>query len=264
MTDARQPSVHELMRLDGETALILGASGGLGAVIAARLAEAGARVAAHGFSNAAGAEAAARAAAERGVEAAPVIGNVADPDGAEAVFAACEDALGPASVLVNCAALQPVHPLTEMSFEDWTTVSRANLDGMFLATQTAARRAIDRGAACAIVNIASVEAFAPAVGHAHYCASKAAMVMFTKSAAVEFGAHGVRVNAVAPGLIARDGLEEAWPDGVARWRAAAPMGRMGQALEVADAVLFLCAPASRWVTGETLIVDGGVAASPTW
>ena len=153
---------------------------------------------------------------------------------------------------------------TETISREMARVTRVNLDAMFLTTQLAARRAVEAKAECAIVNVSSVEALAPARGHAHYCASKAAMTMFVKSAAVEFGPFGVRVNAVAPGLIAREGLEEAWPEGIGRWRAAAPLGREGDAREVADAILFLCSPAARWITGETLVVDGGVAASPTW
>jgi NAD(P)-dependent dehydrogenase (short-subunit alcohol dehydrogenase family) len=85
--------------------------------------------------------------------------------------------------------------------------------------------------------------------------------MFTRSAALELGACGIRVNCVSPGLIARPGIEEQWPDGVARWQERAPLTRLGQPEDVADACLFLASPAARWITGQNLVVDGGVTAS---
>src|SRR4029079_17894897 len=104
----------------------------------------------------------------------------------------------------------------------------------------------------AIVNITSIEAESPAAGHSHYNAAKAGVLMYTRAAALELAAHGIRVNAVAPGLIWREGIEEAWPDGVARWKRAAPLGRLGRAEDVADACLFLASPAARWITGASL------------
>ena len=96
----------------------------------------------------------------------------------------------------------------------------------------------------AIVNVASIEALQPAAGHSHYGAAKAAVVAHTRAAALELGPSGVRVNAVAPGLIDRPGLADAWPEGVARWEAACPLGRLGQPEDVADACLFLASPAA--------------------
>jgi NAD(P)-dependent dehydrogenase (short-subunit alcohol dehydrogenase family) len=116
----------------------------------------------------------------------------------------------------------------------------------------------------AIVNVTSIQAFAPAGGLAHYSAAKAGLEMLTRSAAFELGPSGIRVNAVAPGLIWREGLETAWPEGVARYLAAAPLRRLGQPEDVADACLFLASPASRFVTGATLVVDGGVLAGPVF
>jgi len=121
-----------------------------------------------------------------------------------------------------------------------------------------------RGSGGAIVNIASIEGHSPAAGHGHYATSKAGQLMFTKAAALEYGRQGIRVNSVSPGLIDTGGLAEAWPPGVARWTAAAPLERLGQPEDVADAVLFLASPASRWITGADLLVDGGVSTHPTW
>jgi 3-oxoacyl-[acyl-carrier protein] reductase len=115
-----------------------------------------------------------------------------------------------------------------------------------------------------VTHIASIEASAPAVLHAHYSASKAAVVMHARSAALEYGPYGIRVNTVSPGLIDREGLAEAWPDGVRRWRAAAPTGRLGRPEDVGDACVFLASSLASWVTGHDLVVDGGVSARPTW
>ena len=87
---------------------------------------------------------------------------------------------------------------------------------------------------------------------------------FDKKASLELGPTGIRVNAVAPGLIDRPGMAEAWPEGVARWEAAAPLQRLGTAADVADACLFLASPLARWITGAVLVVDGGVLSRPTW
>src|SRR5690606_36155091 len=116
----------------------------------------------------------------------------------------------------------------------------------------------------AVVNIASIEGRQPAPGHAHYAASKAALLMFTKAAALELGSLGIRVNAVSPGLVHREGIEEAWPEGVERWQSAAPLKRLGQPADIADAALFLASDAARWITGAELVVDGGVSTRPTW
>jgi NAD(P)-dependent dehydrogenase (short-subunit alcohol dehydrogenase family) len=110
----------------------------------------------------------------------------------------------------------------------------------------------------AIVNVASIEGTHVAPLHAHYNAAKAAVLMYTRAAAREFGQHNIRVNAVSPGLIWRHGLDLAWPDGVQRYTRAAPLGRLGTADDVADACLFLVSDGARWITGAELVVDGGV------
>jgi NAD(P)-dependent dehydrogenase (short-subunit alcohol dehydrogenase family) len=115
-----------------------------------------------------------------------------------------------------------------------------------------------------IIHIASIEGSQPAYGHAHYAASKAAIIMHARAAAIEYGPLGIRVNTVSPGLIARPGLEQDWPEGVGRWLAAAPLGRLGTGMDVANACLFLASPLASWITGHNLVVDGGMSAHPTW
>jgi NAD(P)-dependent dehydrogenase (short-subunit alcohol dehydrogenase family) len=122
----------------------------------------------------------------------------------------------------------------------------------------------DQDSGGAIVNIASIEGSDPAMGHSHYATSKAGLLMLTRSLTLEYGGKGIRTNAVSPGLIARDGIEENWPDGVARWQEYAPLKRMGDTTDVADAVLFLLSPAARWISGVNLVVDGGMSTVSRW
>ena len=113
-------------------------------------------------------------------------------------------------------------------------------------------------------SISSIEGSRPAAGHSHYATSKSALIMATRAAALELGAHGIRVNSVSPGLVNREGLGDDWPEGVERWRRAAPLGRLGEPEDIADAVAFLVSPAAGWITGHDLVIDGGMSAVPGW
>jgi NAD(P)-dependent dehydrogenase (short-subunit alcohol dehydrogenase family) len=250
------PEVEHLLDFTGRVALVTGAGSGLGGAIALRFAEAGARVAAHYRASRGGAE----ALAERiGRGRAIAIGGdlTKEPD-ARAVVARTVDAFGRLDVLVNNAGAYPMAAVLDMTVAQWDEVIAANLTSVFLATQSAARQMVAQGGGGAIVNVTSIEADNPAPAHSHYDAAKAGAAMHTRAAAQELGPYGIRVNAVAPGLIWREGLEEAWPDGVARFLEAAPLGRLGRPEDVADACLFLASPAARWITGASLTVDGGV------
>ncbi len=244
----------ELLDLTGETALVTGASGNIGAVIAERLAEAGAAVVAHYHTN----KAAAVALADRlGGEA--MQADLSDESAVVRLFASTTP-----SLVVNNAAAQPVTRLDDMTYAQWRAVMSANLDSAFLVTQRAALCWIAAGRGGAIVNIGSIEGLDPAEGHSHYATSKAGVSMLTRAAALEFGSAGIRVNCVSPGLIDRDGLARDWPEGVARWQKRAPLGCVGSAIDVADAVLFLLSPAARWISGANLCVDGGMSAQSKW
>ena len=248
-----------LLDLTGLVALVTGASGNIGAGIARRLHEAGASVVAHAGRNRAAVD---ELVAALGPRSAAVAGDV-ERD-ADALCAAAVRAFGSLDVLVNNAGLQPVAPLAAIGAAEAAEMLRVNVGGVIAMTRAAAASMTQAGRSGAVVNISSVEGLQPAFDHSHYAASKAAVLMHTRAAALELGRRGIRVNSVSPGLIHVDGLEEAWPDGVARWHAAAPLGRLGTPADVADAVLFLASPAARWITGANLVVDGGVLAHNTW
>ncbi len=182
--------------------------------------------------------------------------------------AAAIDAFGRLDIVVNNAGVQPVAALDAISDADFAELFRVNVGGVAAMTREAARqmRGNDpiNGIRGAIVNIASIEGLQPAFVHSHYAASKAAVIMHTRAAALELGPDGIRVNAVSPGLINVNGLGEQWPEGVARWQSAAPLGRLGEPSDVADATLFLVGRAARWMSGANLVVDGGVLTHNTW
>jgi NAD(P)-dependent dehydrogenase (short-subunit alcohol dehydrogenase family) len=258
------PSVTALLDLQGKIALVTGGSGGIGSSIARRLAEAGAAVAVHYRQNVTGAQATAEAIRAAGGTAIVIQGTMSDEARCQALLEQVHTALGPIDILVNNAADQSVQALSALNLAEWHAMLSANLDAVFLTTRAVTADLIARDQPGAIVNIASIEGLAPAAGHGHYATSKAAVLMFTRAAALEYGQHGIRINAVSPGLIDREGLAEDWPSGVERWLAAAPLGRLGQPEDIADAVLFLVSPAARWISGANLVVDGGVLARPSW
>ncbi|MFG2460479.1 SDR family NAD(P)-dependent oxidoreductase [Streptomyces sp. NPDC048523] len=252
--------------LEGQVALVTGAGGGIGRGIALRFAEQGAAaVAVHCRTAASATAGAAREVASRiedfGARAVVLEADLRDEDACHRLVREVAEWGGGLTALVNNAGVQPTRPLPGMTTAQWRAVVDTNLTGVFACTQAAAEV---MGPGGCVTHIASVEASHPAPGHAHYSASKAAIVMHARSAALEYGPHGIRVNTVSPGLIDRDGLAEAWPEGVERWVRKAPLGRLGRPEDVADACVFLASPLASWVTGHDLVVDGGVSARPTW
>jgi NAD(P)-dependent dehydrogenase (short-subunit alcohol dehydrogenase family) len=252
------PHLRDLLDLTGRVAIVTGASQGIGAGIAARFATAGARVVVHYRRDRQAAKhVVARIKATGGT--AVAIGAKLDTEaGVTHFFAEADDRLGPVDILVNNAGQNfPLHPLAEISLVEWQAMFRDNIESMFLCTQAAAAVMRERGGG-AIVNIGSISASNPASDHSHYNSAKAAVLAFTRSCAQELGPFGIRVNSVSPGLIHKAGIEKAWPEGVERWLGKAPLGRLGEPEDIADACLFLASPAARWITGQNLVVDGGV------
>jgi NAD(P)-dependent dehydrogenase (short-subunit alcohol dehydrogenase family) len=257
------PDVSSLLDLSGRVALVTGAGHGFGRAIAARLAAAGALVAVHYRTSHDGAMAVVAEIRGRGGEARAVAGDLTRDDDAARVLAEAGEAFGRLDVLVNNAGSYPLAGFLDVTAAQWDDVVSANLKSAMLCTQAAARSMIPRGGG-AIVNVSSISAFRPSLDLVHYSAAKAGLEMLTRSSAVELGPKGIRVNAVAPGVVWREGIEEAWPEGVSAYCAKAPLGRIGQPEDIADACLFLASPAARWITGTTLVVDGGVLAAPAF
>lgn len=258
------PSPRDLLDFSGRVVVVTGAGSGLGSGIATRFAEAGAAVVVNYRSSAAGARAVVQAIEALGRKAIAVQADVSQRNDVERLVAETVKGFGGLDVWINNAGLYPLSSLLEMTEEEWDRVLDANLRSVYLCTQAAARQMIQQGRGGAIVNIASIEGVNPAPQHSHYNAAKGGVLMHTRAAAQELGSHNIRVNAVSPGLIWREGLEQDWPDGVARYRRAAPLARLGRPDDVADACLFLASPAARWITGANLVVDGGVMTSTVY
>jgi glucose 1-dehydrogenase/3-oxoacyl-[acyl-carrier protein] reductase len=239
--------------LDRMVVVVTGANGGLGASIVEVLAARGATVVAH----------LRQAGPTPGGAASTVTADLGDPAAAELITAETMSAHGRIDGLVNCAGVQPVVPFAAISDEEWQHMLDINLSAAHRLTQHAAAVMKDHGGG-SIVHIASIEGSRPAVGHAHYAVSKAGLIMHAKAAALELGPIGVRVNAISPGLLDRHGLDDDWPEGIARWLQRAPLGRLGTGEDVAQACAFLLSDEASFITGTDLIVDGGMSACPSW
>ncbi len=237
--------------------LVTGSSGGIGAGIARRLHEAGASVAIHCSNNREGAEELARSLKTRVM----VVQGDVQRDAARLCQGVAAH-FGSLNALVNNAGIQPVKLYLDLSSSDIAEMLRVNVQGVMELSSVAAKHMLQTGGS--IVNISSIEGLQPALNHSHYATSKAAVLMHTRASALELGRHNIRVNAVSPGLINREGLSEAWKEGVTRWQKSCPLERLGTSEDVADAVLFLISRAARWVTGATLTVDGGMLTNNVW
>jgi NAD(P)-dependent dehydrogenase (short-subunit alcohol dehydrogenase family) len=179
------------------------------------------------------------------------------PEAADQIDDLCE-ALGGIDVLVNCAGAGASTPFVEAEWDAWRSVLDVDLNGAFLCSQRAARRMLAQGRGGRIVNVTSVHEHVPLRGSAAYCAAKGGLGMLTKVMALELAEHGITVNSVAPGEIATPmtGNENVDPSRVRR--PGIPMGRPGSAREIAAVVAFLASPGASYVTGASLVADGGL------
>ena len=236
-------------------AIVTGAGSGIGRAIAARLAAEGAAVIANDLSGAA-AQATAAALAGAGRRVSPVQGDVSLPEDVERLFAACEQAFGACSLLVNNAGIVQQAPFEALTIADWDRMIAVHLRATFLC----ARRAIGAMLAAkdgVIVNIASQLGQLGGIELCHYSAAKAGIIGLTKALAREVSARGVRVNAVAPGPINTELVRRLSPDWRAAKAAQLPLGQFGEPEDVADTVAFLASPAARLYVGQTLGPNSG-------
>jgi len=234
--------------LDGKTALVTGASRGIGRAIAAELAAAGASVVLGYRSGQQEAEALAAEIGGRAIQA-----DVSSADGARRLV---EEA-GDLDILVNNAGLTRDGLLARMSDDDWRTVIDTNLSSVFYTCRAVTRPMMKKRAG-SIVNISSVVGVHGNWGQTNYAASKAGIIGFTKSLARELGSRNVRANVVAPGYVKTQLTDVLPEDATAAMLQNTPLGRLGEPEDIAGAVRFLCSEAASFITGEVLLVDGGL------
>jgi 3-oxoacyl-[acyl-carrier protein] reductase len=243
--------------LEGKTALVTGASRGIGAKIAETLAESGARVAVNYSGSEAKAEEVVQGILAKGGSAFSVKASVADPAEVKKMFAAFLARGFEPDILVNNAGITKDNLFIRMNDEDFETVIAVNLKGAIYCTREALPAMIKKGYG-KVINISSVVGYIGNLGQANYTASKGALSAFSASCAAEFGGSGVRVNTVAPGFIETD-MTACLPEEVRKaMLAMIPLGRMGATEDVAHAVHWLASPLSDYITGNTVHVNGGM------
>ncbi|MFV2000297.1 MAG: 3-oxoacyl-[acyl-carrier-protein] reductase [Acidimicrobiia bacterium] len=239
-------------------ALVTGASRGIGASIARALARDGFGIGVNYARNSEAAEKVVSDIVAAGGTAVPVQADVADPEAVEAMFLLVTEHLGAVSVLVNNAGITDDGLLLRMNVEQWDSVMATNLRSVYLCTKAALKPMI-RAKSGRIINVSSVSGISGNAGQANYAASKAGVIGFTRSIAKEVGSRGITVNAVAPGFIATD-MTEALGDTVAEAvTKQISLGRLGRPEEVASIVRYLASEDASYITGQTIVVDGGLA-----
>jgi glucose 1-dehydrogenase len=257
--------------LEGQKALVTGASSGIGEAIARALAAAGAAVVVNYHAKADAALAIVDELTRGGATAMAIGADVSKEDDVRAMFATMLEAWGTIDILVNNAGRQADAPITEMTLAQWNQVIGINLTGMFLCAREAAREMIRRGprpevsrATGKILCISSVHEIIPWSGHVNYAASKGGVKLFMQTLAQELAAHRIRVNSIAPGAIKTPINRAAWetPDALQALLTLIPYGRLGLPEDVARAAVWLASDEADYVHGQTLVVDGGMTLYP--
>jgi glucose 1-dehydrogenase len=240
-----------------EVAIVTGGGGGIGATTVRHLSAAGYRVAVLDLQL----EAATKVADELdGGRASAYACDVTDIESMDTVMGRIEEAWGPISVLVNNAGIISYAPFLDLDVAAFRTVMDVNVTGVFVCTQVAARRMVAAGTAGRIVNLASINSTSVSTANlAHYAASKGAVQMLTRASALELAVHGIRVNAVAPGVVETPLVASSLADPKVRehWERRIPRGRMTEPGDVADVIVMLASDSLHAVTGVTVPVDGG-------
>ena len=239
--------------LEGEIALVTGASRGIGASIAATLAAAGATVVGTATSQG-GADGISAALGDKGRG---IVLNVSDQESIDAALKDIQGNEGSPTILVNNAGITRDNLLMRMKQDEWDDVIATNLTGMF-AVAKGCLRGMMKAKKGRIINIASVVAVMGNAGQANYAATKAGMIGFSKSLAREIGSRGITVNVIAPGFIDTDMTKELPEENRAAMLSQVPLGRLGEGDDIANAVVFLASAGGAYITGETLHVNGGM------
>lgn len=259
------------IRIDGQTAIVTGASSGIGKATAMELAAAGANVLVNYIGNAASAEEVVQAIIAFGGNAIAFKADVSKKDQVDAMVAATVDKFGTVDILINNAGLQKDAKFLDMSLADWQFVLDVNLTGQFLCAQATVREFVRRGirpevssALGKIICMSSVHELIPWAGHINYAASKGGVMLMMKSLAQELGPMKVRVNSIAPGAIKTPINTMAWetPEAEQKLLRLIPYKRVGITSDIGNMAVFLCSDLSDYVHGATIFVDGGMTLYP--
>lgn len=258
-----QKTIQELFGFKGKTVIVTGGAMGIGYGIARRFAEAGARIALVDMNAEVGQKKAKRLVEEYHTDVLFQKVDVSNENDVEEMVRVVEERFGTIDVLVNNAGIFPSKPILEMELALWEKIQAVNMRSVFLMCRSAAKVMVKQGGGT-IVNIASIDALHPSmVGLAAYDASKHGVWGFTKNFALEVAQYKIRVNAIAPGGIATEGVAEMnkgvpnMEEVMRQFTAKIPLGRFGEPDDIATAALFLASDAARYMTGSLIVVDGG-------
>ncbi len=258
-------------RLSGQTALVTGASSGIGKAIAIALGAAGAKVVINYHSNEDGANDTRNQIQKAGSEGLVIQADVGQEEAVQAMFKQITGTFGKLDILVSNAGIQKDAPFLEMTLADWQKVIDTNLTGQFLCARAAARMFVQQGvnpqiskAAGKILCISSVHDIIPWAGHINYATAKGGLQMLMKTMAQELASHKIRVNCISPGAIKTEINKEVWEDEEKRQALLKliPYGRMGDPEDVAKAAVWLASDEADYIHGETLYIDGGATLYP--
>ncbi|MGP1384674.1 MAG: SDR family oxidoreductase [Thainema sp.] len=257
--------------LDGQIALVTGASSGIGMAVAVALAEAGAKVGVNYYKGEESANQVVQQIQNQAGDAIAIQGDVSQEEDVLRIFQTMKDQYGTIDILVNNAGIQKDKPFIEMTIDDWNKVIGINLTGQFLCAREAIKEFLQRGvvperscAAGKIICMSSVHEEIPWAGHVNYAASKGGIKMMMESIAQEYAAQKIRVNSIAPGAIKTPINQDAWDTPAAKEKLlqVIPYQRIGAPEDIGQATVWLASDASDYVTGTTLYVDGGMTLYP--
>ncbi|MFT5526556.1 MAG: glucose 1-dehydrogenase [Pirellulaceae bacterium] len=255
-----------MIGLAGKNVLVTGASSGIGQAVAIRFAQEGCDVAIHYRNGRAGADETERRICEldNDVQTLLVQADVASEHDVDSMFQQVLEQLGGIDILINNAGFQLETPSHEVSVKDFTDVIATNLTGSFMCARLAIRHMLEQQKTGVVINMSSVHQIIPKPGYAGYSASKGGMQNLTRTLALEYAKHGIRVNGVGPGATVTP-MNAGWtddPEKRAIVESHIPMGRSGTAEEMAAVTAFLCSDDASYITGQTLFVDGGITLYP--